>query len=187
MKIGYKPTTLLFVFWMALPSPIQAQTSDETDMSRYQVVEEGTGFPMFYELADQEDMARTTFESGDCDEALPLILKYSIGANKMANIIKQGVAPYYDASRDDKADIMRKNRTRFEQLVKAENTSNALIYKRNEFWVMEAECLLKIGDREAAINKLYRVLDKTSGSREGYIWDKARDLLWKTVGYTETK
>ena len=159
-----------------------AQESDATDLSRYQVAAEEDKILTLAELEATEDIAREFFASGDCNIALPAIVEFSESANMLANIIRRGVKPFYDASRDEK-DTIQLNSTRLSILASAESASNNLLRKRNEFWVMEAKCLLQEGRRNEAIPRLRRALDYIDGVKEVDLWDEARDLLWSTIGY----
>lgn len=154
---------------------------EQTDISQYQVVEEEEEMLTLQALEAQEVEARGLFDQGNCVSALPKIVEFADNANRLGNIVRQGVEPFYDATRDDQEVIARD--PKFGQMIKAESTSNLLISKRNEFWVMEAKCLIANGDNTAAVNRLYRALEHIDGKDERDLWEEARTLIWEAVGF----
>lgn len=166
----------------AIGQTTPALETDPLDLSNFEKMVEESDFVTISELEALEAEANAVFKSGDCDAALPIIKDYYKKTNSLSNLIRQGVEPYYGASYEDqKTNILG---AQFDELVKAENTSNELIKKRNIAWVMEAECLSQTGDRDAAIASLYRALEYISYSRdERDLWKKARTLLWQQVQY----
>lgn len=167
----------------ALSLPADAQ-EDETDLSRYALVEEGESVPTLADLATQEATVRKHLAADDCATALPLLVELSKKTNTVANIVAQGLEPYYKARRDDQKVIAR--RPGFAKLVSAERKANALKAKRNEFWFLEARCHVQLGDRDKAIPRLFRALRFIDGKKQEPLWLDARELLWSTIGY-ETK
>lgn len=167
----------------ALGQASQVTEPDPLDLSSFQKMVEESEYVTVSELEALEAEANTAFKGGDCDEALPMIKDYYAKANALANLIRQGAEPFYSASYDEqKSNFLG---AEFDELVAAETLSNDLIKKRNVAWVMEAECLAKTGEREAAIASLYRALEYISYSRdEQALWKKARTLLWDQVQYT---
>ena len=163
------------------PAPVAEL--DPLDLSRFQVVKPGEEFPTVEKVASLEKEANDLFSSGDCETALPKIISYYSAANQLSNVIRRGVQPYYDASYDDKenADFSRD----INELAAAETASNSLVKKRNIAWVMEAECLVKLGRQDEALASLFRALDYISvDGDERVLWRKARKMLWDLVAYT---
>jgi tetratricopeptide (TPR) repeat protein len=130
-----------------------------------------------------EDTYRELVEANDCIAAIPAIVEFSEAANLASNLLRQGLEPFYDASRDARDSITR-NRTLLNELVAAERMFNELLKQRNRAWVEEAKCLLEIGDREDAITRLYRALEFIDADSERGLWEEARRLLWAEVGYS---
>jgi hypothetical protein len=170
--------TTLVVF--AAASNVKAQEESATDLSRYELFEEGQAIITLAELQDVEDSYNELLANGNCAEAIPIIVEFYEAANRMANFIRRGNEPYYDASRDDK-DAVARNRPLLNELIVAENAFNNLLEQRNRAWVEEAKCLLAEGDREAGITRLYRALDYI-GTSESELWEEARTLLWAELG-----
>jgi len=170
--------TTLVVF--AAASNVMAQEESATDLSRYELFEEGEAIITLADLQDVEDSYKAILADGNCVEAIPTIVEFYEAANRMASFIKRGNEPYYDASRDDK-DAVNGNRSLLNELIVAENAFNNLLRQRNRAWVEEAKCLLTEGDREAGITRLYRALDYI-GTSESELWEEARTLLWAELG-----
>ena len=157
------------------------ESSDETDLSRYYVVESGEETPKLAEVAALREEYIDIIRSSGCEEALPLITEFHKSANSVANIIRRGNEPFYDASRDEREAVMRKPQLR-DELVAAERAFNALLRDRNEAWVEEARCMIEMGNSRDGVAGLMRALNFISPS-ETEIWQKARQLLWEQVEY----
>ena len=69
------------------------------------------------------------------------------------------------------------------KLIKAEALANAMTSRRNEFWVLEAECLIQMGQQNRAIKILYQALSFIDPIEQPNVWEKARILIWTSVGY----
>jgi hypothetical protein len=173
------PTTLgIAVAMCAFPGLAQESSLGE-------LVQDGERIPTISELFELEEQARTALEAEGCAAASGLLVSVSSGANILANVIRQGLEPYYDANRDAR-DAIANNRSLLNELADAEGVGNQFIYLRNEFFVLEAECLAEMGERAAAIDRLYEALDVIGANRsERDVWERARDLLWELVGYPE--
>lgn len=157
-------------------------TSDPLDLSRFEEMVSENAIVTMSEIKALEDDANAAYQSGDCGAALPMIKDFYEKANSLSNTIRQGLEPYYGASYDDRekysvAAIIA-------ELAEAETASNELVRKRNIGWVMEADCLIKTGEREAGIAGLYRALEYISiQNEERELWKKARTLLWQQIEY----
>lgn len=181
MNLMKKQLLTAFVI-LASASSIQAQEVSATDLSRYELFEEGETIKTLTDLQDMEDAYKTLVADGNCDAALPAIIEFYEAANHVSNLIRRGNEPYYDAKRDDQEALAR-NRSLLNELIAAENTFNNLIKQRNSAWVEEAKCLLSTGEKQAAVTRLYRALDYISGD-ERELWEEARTLLWAEVGFS---
>lgn len=169
-----------------LAVPLYAQETadpiDPTDLSRYDDLVEESSLIDLEQLIAMETAARSAFDSGNCEEAVELLVEWSEATNMISNIIRQGLEPFYGARSDDQDQIVR-DRSLMNQLATGERQVNSLLRSRNEAWVMEAECLINMGEREQGVTRLYRALDYISGTEERVLWDRARTLLWEHVGY----
>jgi hypothetical protein len=154
--------------------------SDPMDLTKFEEMVATTDFVTLTQVEELETQAQAAYRSGDCEAALPLLKDYYTKANSLSNLIRQGSEPFYGASYDEREKVNLG--ADLQKLVAAENTFNKLLRQRNLAWVMEADCQLQTGDREAGIASLYRALDYISLD-ESDTWEKARTLLWKQVEY----
>lgn len=169
---------------LASTSNAMAQEVSPTDLSRYELFEEGGIVKSLTDLQDMEDAYKALVADGNCDDAIPAIIEFYENANSISNLIRRGNEPYYSASRDDQTAIAR-NRSLLNELIAAENAFNNLIRQRNQAWVEEAKCLLNNGNKEEAVIRLFRALDYiTVRADEARLWEEARRLLWAEVGFS---
>lgn len=89
-----------------------AQEDGATDLSRYELFEEGETIKTLTDLQDMEDAYKALVADGNCEAALPAIIEFYETANHVSNLIRRGNEPYYDARRDDQEAIAR-NRSPF--------------------------------------------------------------------------
>lgn len=161
-------------------------TASSQDMSMSDLFSDGAWIPTVQELASLEQQSRETLENDGCASAIPMFVQVSQGANTLANIVRQALEPFYDADRDAREAIGRGRALySFDALVQAEQDSNDLLATRNEFWVLEAECLAELGERDAAIERLFEALERIDALSETEMWRRARMLLWELVGYQQ--
>lgn len=158
-----------------------SQVAEVTDISRYEIFDEGEIIVTLSNLQEMEDSYTSVLETDGCVSALPEIVMFSDAANLASNLIRRGVKPFYDARRDDQNKVMRNVALR-NDILSAENTSNKLIHRRNRAWIEEAKCLFEVGDDQGAMTRLYRALDYI-GTDEAELWEEARTLLWSKVGF----
>lgn len=182
MKLGSLPAIAVLCLTTLHPIPSLAQ-EDETDLSRYKIVDEGSRLPTMAEFKVMEDEARALHESGDCESLIGVAAEISSTSNKLSNIIQRGLKPFYDADRDERKTIPNQLGSEFQQLVQAEAAANNLRLIRNEFWVHEAICLVENGQQDQGINKLYRALDYVDPTKQQDLWKEAREALWSSIGY----
>lgn len=166
---------------MTISSQSMAQDDAATDLSRYEIFEDGDTIKTLTELQVMEDAYLALVADGNCTEAIPEIIRFYEAANQVSNLIRRGNEPYYSARRDDQDSIARSSAL-LNELVKAENTFNRLLRQRNRAWVEEAKCLLSMGEKRQAVTRLFRALDYIGGS-ERELWEEARTLLWGEVGF----
>lgn len=160
-----------------------AQETSETDISEFTVLDGSARSLTIAQIDEMAKSLRAQVKDGACSSAMTGILELQDAANRAANLIKQGVEPFYRASRDNRDTIQRSSVKRFQTLVEAETLSNRMLQVRNEFWVIEAECLLSEGQEEAAINRFYRALRFIDGVNEAKLWERARNAVWTHVGF----
>jgi hypothetical protein len=113
-------------------------------------------------------------EAKDCTKALPVLEELARHSNWLANLIAGGLEPYYRASYD------AKKHTSVSQLVGFETLSNSYKSKRNKAMVMQADCQLALGRKEAGVALLMRSLELISVD-ERPLWDQARTRLYQVI------
>lgn len=166
----------------AQETEMKADPGDPLDLSRYETMIEDEGFPSFAEVNQLEISANDAFKSGDCNAAIPIIVEYYTKANKLGNAIKQGLEPFYSAGYKEREE--NNLNSEIGQLAAAETEFNKLVRKRNAAWVMEAECLIKTGQRDEGIVRLFRALEYIGiDTEDRELWKRTRMLLWEQVGY----
>lgn len=170
------------VSFSCLSSTANAQSEEEIDLSRYTVVEEGDKPTTLTELDLMQLGYKSLLKSEGCPAALPDIVQFAQEVNKTSNLIQQGVEPFYDASRDDRSQLMSRDRTLFDRLLNAEREANSLRMRRNEAWVDEAKCNLESGRTGLAVSQLFRALDFIDVQQKE-LWEEALKLLWRQVGF----
>lgn len=144
------------------------------------VAEKGMAIPTTTDVTALHERAYAALAAGDCATAAPLLNDLATQTNILANIIGQGVEPFYNAGSDARDEF--RGRNSMNDLVEAESVANAHRAQRDEAAVREAQCLIKLGERDRAINKLYTALSRISTTQIA-LWEEARRLLWEQVGY----
>ena len=176
------------------------------------IVSEGGDLLTIDELEDLEVQARSWLGKGNCQEATPLLAAGSVAANQISKIITRGIDPFYRSGNaqgqhqshtgtysrmsdmfrrpidllqlnSDQKIIDSKDLQLVPKLIKAEALANAMTSRRNEFWVLEAECLIQMGQQNRAIKILYQALNFIDPIEQPDVWEKARILIWTSVGY----
>lgn len=90
-------------------------------------------------------------------------------------MISANLDPYYGASYDDRKDYPY---AKIKPLIPLETMANEYKKKRNIAFAMHGECLLKTGDKKAAIPLLLKALDLIDIDNEIW-WERTRkNLLW---------
>jgi tetratricopeptide (TPR) repeat protein len=124
-----------------------------------------------------ERKANELFNNGKYKEAIPALEEFAKKANWLANLIAASLKPYYGASYDDKKSYPY---SELEPLIPLESLANSYKKKRNIAFVMQAECLIKIGDNESAVPLLLKALDLIDIDNDLW-WKKARNSLTRII------
>ncbi|MGR5461149.1 hypothetical protein [Vibrio sp. PNB22_1_1] len=125
-----------------------------------------------------EQRSKDLFNAGKCKEAIPVLVEYSKKANWLANMISASLDPYYGASYDDRKSYPYE---KIKPLIPLETMSNEYKAKRDIAFAMQGECLVKTGDKEAAIPVLLKTLDLLSIDNEVW-WERTRNNLLAIIG-----
>ena len=93
-----KNQLLTVILILASASTAVAQEDGATDLSRYELFEEGETIKTLTDLQDMEDAYKALVADGNCEAAVPAIIDFYEAANHVSNLIRRGNEPYYDAS-----------------------------------------------------------------------------------------
>jgi len=132
------------------------------------------GVPTVADVDAAEKAASELVASGDCQKAVPALELFAKRANTLANLIAGGLQPFYGASYDDRKSA------RVGGLVKYEGLANGYKAKRDRAMIMQAECLIKLGQREQGAAMLVKALHLLSVSEDEW-WTRARLDLYKLM------
>ena len=152
-----------------------AKQSDPFDLSSSRDKIGKFGLPTVGRVADLEKKAKVLYSAENWRDASTAMDRFAREANNLANLISAGLEPYYNASYDDKKGIKG-----ISTLAGYEKLANDYKAKRDRAMVMQAECLILIGQKEEAAALLLRVLDKISVDDREW-WDRARDKLYTLI------
>lgn len=175
LRLGVMALVLVCV--SALAQDVDTFPSTD-DLGRFQELVELGLIPSQAAVDREAEAARTAFEAGDCQAALPLLESWARNANWLANLIRQGLEPYYSAGYDERNDLPS---SRIRPLVPFEALSNGYLAQRNEAMVSRADCLVKLGDPVEAIAVYSRALDLIS-IQEWELWQRATNGLYSIIG-----
>lgn len=179
--IGIFLITVIYTIVPGLSETKPSQNDDVTSLSNFQIVEDGQRIPKVEELESLEIKSRELLVEGKCEEAE--MLDYAGSANMLANIVRQGIEPFYQADRDQQTSLIIGHKELWDEIKKAEKYSNLLIRQRNEFWFLEAKCYFDRNETEKALVRLYRSLEFINMSTQNELWEQVRTMLWSMVGY----
>jgi Asp-tRNA(Asn)/Glu-tRNA(Gln) amidotransferase A subunit family amidase len=165
---------------MSVSGPAFSQMEDRgaLDLSDIEKRIQEQGLPTAPRVDAAWEKAHKLFESGACDQAAPLLKKFSRDANALSNYIAVGLEPFYGASYDD--------RDRFhvtDELVSAERRANVYRELRNRAMVMIAECAVKAGRHNEAATWYYRALELID-IKNADLWERARKGLYGLISFT---
>jgi hypothetical protein len=166
-------TFLSIHLFLTIPS-VLAQ-DDPFDLSAREEQTEGLGVTTISQVSQLEERARELYGAENCDEAVDVLDELSRRSNVLANFIRRGLEPFYDASRDE-----REGFGSVRQLIPFETLANSYTRKRNIAMVMRAECFVKIGDDEKAAGLFYQALNLIDIDNSEW-WDRARSGLYTLI------
>jgi len=149
---------------------------DPFDMSSTQKRITELGLPTVEGVAALEKDAGELFSRQECAKAVAALDRFARQANWLANLISAGLQPFYSASYD-----ARKNFSQVSQLAPYETLANKYKEKRDRAVVMEAECLLQLGQKERGVGMLFKSLELISMS-DSVWWARARKDLYDVIG-----
>lgn len=133
------------------------------------------GLPTVSRTAEFEMKAKILYDADNWREASVALERFAREADGLANLIRSGVQPYYNASSDERRALQG-----LSELMRYEDLSNEYKVKRNRAMVMQAECLILIGQKEAAAALLVRALDLIDATDRD-LWETARQKLYMLI------
>ena len=171
-------TVLLF-----FPASAFTQQQESLDLESLVGDVDELGVPTVSKVQALRESAEALAEGGDCEAAIPALESWAKAANQLANFLRIGLDPFYDASRDDRDAFRRTAGKNFKKYVEIEGQANGYLRQRNTAMVLQAECQARVGNLELAASLYYRVLDLISlNSEEQELWHRAREGLYRILG-----
>ena len=156
---------------------VAQEKKDPFDLSATEKLTKELGVPTVDEVDKLETKARELYAANNYALAIPALEEYARKANWLSNLIAAELEPYYSASYDSKKSFPPPVR---DSLAPIEERANSYKKKRNAAMVLQAECLIKTGNKEKAASVLVRALDIiTLGDP---VWPQARALMHSLVG-----
>lgn len=152
----------------------------EFDLSVEQQKIEELGIPTVSSVATMKSEADTLWNSKDYKAAAVAYSNYAKQANWLANIISDGLEPYYSASYDDKKSWYPKTLS-YNELSSAESKSNGYKSERNRAMLYEGLCYYYLNDYETSLPLLIKALDLIEIDDEKN-WELGMDALYSIVG-----
>ncbi|MBT6052089.1 MAG: hypothetical protein HOG49_35240 [Candidatus Scalindua sp.] len=154
------------------------QPVDPFNMSKLQEQIDEIGVPTVTAVTALHTQALALYQGGNWEEAAEALQLYAKNANWLANLISDGLEPYYGASYDVRKAYPYK---KIKPLIKYENLANDYRKLRNEARVMEAECYAKLGEKSKAVALFSKSLDLIDIKNEVY-WRRAQKGLYLIIG-----
>lgn len=151
--------------------------SDPFDLSASSSKVEELGIVTKPQVDALETKAKELFSNGKYNEAIPVLQEFARKANWLANLISANLDPYYGASYDKRKSYPY---DKLKPLIPLESLSNSYKQKRNIAFAMQAECFIKIGDKEEAVPLLLKALDLIDIENELW-WRKTRNYLLNII------
>jgi len=152
-----------------------AKTLDPFDLSSArEKAGGGRGIPTVALVDELESKAKALVAAGDCKAAVPALELFGRHANTLANLVSAGLQPYYGAGYDER------KRVSVGDLVKYESLANDYKQKRNRAIVLQAECAMKLGQKDQAATLFVHALNLLSVDDKEY-WSRARTGLYQFI------
>lgn len=158
MGIGLLCLTQVLSAQQHQPTTATATISDPFDLSAARQAMGGDHVPTTASVVALEQQSQSLFAT-DCKAAIDVLDRFAHESNGLANYVAQALQPYYDAPYEEKKDI---GGPRLNALVPIEKLANDYKAKRNKAMVMEAECLVKTGDKSKAASLFFQALSHIS-------------------------
>jgi hypothetical protein len=119
-------TVLLF-----FPASAFTQQQESLDLESLVGDVDELGVPTVSKVQALRESAEALAEGGDCEAAIPALESWAKAANQLANFLRIGLDPFYDASRDDRDAFRRTAGKNFKKYVEIEGQANGYLRQRN--------------------------------------------------------
>lgn len=160
-------------------SAAYAQSEDPMDMAGSERAISDAGIVRMSDIDALKERTSQLLAEGDCAAVVPELVELSKQSNFLANVIRAGIEPFYDASLEDRRSFVITS-----ALIDREREVSGLLETRNRAWVDEGLCHSEMGDDRTAIVRLTHALDYI-GIDETETWTTARNAIWRIVGVVE--
>ena len=149
---------------------------DPFDTSELKNKVDGAGLATVVQVSELESKAKVLFNVQRNRAAAEALSLFSTQANALANIIVTGIQPYYNAAHADQQKC-----SNIAELANFEAMANQYRLKRNRARVMQAECLIAIGEEMPALQLLMETINLIPIDDKIW-WDRARKALYDLAG-----
>jgi len=170
--------TAILILCITSPLLMAQEKQDPFDLSATEEKIKELGLPTVAKVEALEKKAKVLYNSKKWQEAALALEEYAKKTNWLSNLIEAGLEPYYSADYDDKKEYPYSKLT---ALVPFEKKVNDYRRKRNRAMVMQAECLINLGQNDKAVSLLVRALDLIDINDEVW-WNRARRQLYSIIG-----
>ena len=167
-----------YLLTILMASLIFTQSEDPFDISSTLEKIEEFGLPTLESLDALEIKAKGLYADEKWIEASGALQQYAKQLNTMANLVRSGLDPYYDASYDDRKEFPYE---KIKPLIPYETLSNDYVKKRNIAYVMEAQCYVKLGETPKAAAMFQKALGLINIDNAD-LWEESRLGLYNIIG-----
>lgn len=171
---------ILLFLTLCLSSSLAQQTdalANPTDISGYADLIKQGQLPTPKTVEAAKTRATALFDAKNCSEAMPALDNWATQANWLANLLKAGLEPYYNAASSDRKTV---SGAFLSELAAFEGKSNLYKRERNLANVMKAECMVLNNQKVEAAALLARTLDYID-IEDRTLWDRARKDLFALI------
>jgi tetratricopeptide (TPR) repeat protein len=170
----------ILVFLIVFVSVVAFSYSEDLSTTEFTDLVEEFGIPTLASVDNLKTSADQAYSLSSWADAAELYENHSEMANYLANIISQGLEPYYSASYDDKKGFSYSS---IRQIAPDEIKSNVLKKDRNISFLRMGICYYKLGDFDKSLPFLMKALDLIDLENIDS-WNEARKYLYDMIGYT---
>lgn len=157
---------------------VNAQVSD-IDMTKIQAEIDEYGMPTISSVDEMLVNADKLYDTQNWQDAADAYSLFAKNANWLANLISNGLEPYYSATYDEKKSVSNSVIT---PLTKYESLSNYYKVQRNKAILRQGICFFNLNDNKASLPYILKALDLI-GVEDLDQWKEARDILYAIIKF----